>query len=76
MPHDQLTSERFASTLAWSYWPSQDNVMRPTSPADEAAALPPADFRVLLERVLGVRLSIPPVARYSLDFTQGHKRKR
>jgi hypothetical protein len=30
--HDQLSSERFASTLAWSYWQSKDNSLRPTRP--------------------------------------------
>lgn len=50
--HSQLTAERFASTLAWSYWPSPDNVMRPLKPTDESAAMPSAPFRALLRRVL------------------------
>jgi hypothetical protein len=50
--HEQLTSERFASTLAWTYWPSKQNSMRPTSPTDESAAMAPAAFRALLARVL------------------------
>lgn len=57
VPHQALTSERFASSLAWAYWPSPDNVLRPTSAADEAGALAPADFRLLLGDVLGV--SVP-----------------
>jgi hypothetical protein len=73
-PHDQLTSERFASTLAWSYWPSQENVMRPTSGGDEAGALPPADFRFLLEEVLGIRLS-PRPAIYTKGNIDGGSRK-
>src|SRR5690348_13844168 len=52
--HAQLASERFASTLAWSFWQSKANAMRPTSAADESAALPPAQFKSLLARVLGV----------------------
>ena len=51
--HASLTSERFASTLAWAYWPSRTNVMRPESPRDESAALPPGQFRELLAAVLG-----------------------
>jgi hypothetical protein len=52
--HGDLTAERFASTLTWAYWPSPANVLRPESPNDESAALPPAAFRALLASVLGV----------------------
>jgi hypothetical protein len=52
--HSQLTSERFASTLAWSYWPSSANILKPEGPGDESAALKPAAFRALLTQVLGV----------------------
>jgi hypothetical protein len=55
LPHAELTSERFASTLAWAYWPSRDNSMRPESGDDEAAAMAPAAFRTLLSGLLGVR---------------------
>jgi hypothetical protein len=51
--HSQLGAERFASTLAWAYWPSRANVMRPELPGDESAALPPAQFRALVAAVLG-----------------------
>ncbi len=27
--HDSLACERFADAVAWAYWPSQDNVLRP-----------------------------------------------
>ena len=53
-PHGAYGCERFASTLTWSYWPSQWNAFRPDSTDDEAAALPPARFRALLDSVLGV----------------------
>jgi len=46
--HGELASERFASSLAWAYWPSPANVMRPDSVQDEAGALAPAAFRGLL----------------------------
>ena len=52
--HGDLTAERFASTLTWAYWPSRANVLRPESPNDESAALPPAAFRALVASVLGV----------------------
>jgi hypothetical protein len=52
LPHGAYGCERFASTLAWAYWPSAQNSMRPTSPGDESAAMKPARFRALLGRVL------------------------
>jgi hypothetical protein len=54
LPHGQLASERFASTLAWAYWQSPQNIMKPTGPNDEAGAVPPATFRQLVQSVLGV----------------------
>ena len=47
LPHQALTCERFASTLAWAFWPSPDNVMRPDAP--------PAVFRALLDGLLGLQ---------------------
>jgi len=54
LPHAAYGCERFASTLAWTYWQSADNVMRPQSPADESAAMAPAKFRALLAQVLAL----------------------
>jgi hypothetical protein len=54
LAHGELTAERFASTLTWAYWPSRANVLRPESPADESAALPPGQFRALLDALLGL----------------------
>jgi hypothetical protein len=55
LAHGELTSERFASTLAWAYWPSTQNAMRPASATDESAAMAPAAFRALLSQVLAAR---------------------
>lgn len=44
--------ERFASTLAWAYWPSPQNVFRPRPGNDESAAMKPAAFRALLAELL------------------------
>ncbi len=52
LPHGQLSSERFASTLAWSYWQSPDNSMKPQSSTDESAAMAPAAFKAALAQVL------------------------
>jgi hypothetical protein len=50
--HASYGCERFASTLAWAYWPVRANCMQPTRGDDEAAALPPVQFRALVDRVL------------------------
>jgi len=55
LPHADYGCERFASTLAWSYWESPDNALRPRSPADEAGGMPPAAFRALMSQLLGAR---------------------
>lgn len=52
LTHADYACERFASTLAWSFWPSPDNVLAPEATSDESAALPPAQFRALLGAVL------------------------
>ena len=53
LPHASYGCERFASTLAWAYWQSPENCMRPTSPNDESAAMPPHRFRAALDAALG-----------------------
>jgi len=50
--HGNLSSERFASTLAWSYWQSSKNSMKPRSKTDESAAMAPAAFKSLLGSLL------------------------
>jgi hypothetical protein len=45
---DSLGCERFASALAWAYWPSADNVMRAAVPR----ALSAARFRSVVNTVL------------------------
>ena len=45
---DQLGCERFASAVAWSYWPSAENVMRPAAPRTFSSLR----FRGLLNSVL------------------------
>jgi len=54
-PHAGQGCERFASTLAWAYWQNPNNCLKPQSKRDEAGGMPPASFRALVSRVLGVR---------------------
>ena len=53
--HTQLGAERFADQLAWAYWQSPDNVMKPMSSTDEGGQMTPAAFRAALASVLGVQ---------------------
>ena len=48
--HDQLGCERFADLVAWAYWQSPDNVMRP-----EGSTIAPAAFRALVAQLLPVK---------------------
>jgi hypothetical protein len=50
--HSQLDCERFADAVAWSYWQSTDNVMKPDSPTDEGGQVEPAAFRAVLATLL------------------------
>ena len=52
LPHARYGCERFASTLAWSYWPSPDNCMKPEARGAESAAMLPRRFRALLDGML------------------------
>lgn len=50
--HTALDCERFADALAWAYWQSPDNVMRPDGPSDEGGQVDPAGFRALVSDLL------------------------
>jgi hypothetical protein len=50
--HAQLTCERFADLVAWAYWQTPDNCLRPASASDEGGQLSPAAFRALLADLL------------------------
>lgn len=50
--HNELGCERFASTLAWAYWSSPLNCVRPEHAGDEAAAQPPSQFRALVSKLI------------------------
>jgi len=58
--------ERFAATLAWAYWPSSRNSMKPSGAGDESAAMAPAAFRALVTSLLGVSARGPDVRFFRL----------
>ena len=52
--HSDYTCERFASTLAWAYWQSSDNCMKPQGRTDvESGSVSPGAFRQALAAILG-----------------------
>jgi hypothetical protein len=51
LPHADYGCERFASTLAWTYWPSPNNCLRPAMAGDESAAMKPARFKALMRSI-------------------------
>ena len=53
LKHDEYGCERFASTLAWAFWPSKDSAMKPESKSSESAAMAPIKFRSLMVQLLG-----------------------
>lgn len=58
LAHGANGCERFSSMVAWAYWPSKDNAYRPESAADESAAMPAHEFRLLLSALVGVPSSL------------------
>ena len=50
--HANLDCERFADLVAWSYWVSPDNVMKPRGSQDEGGQVSPAVFRASLAAFL------------------------
>jgi hypothetical protein len=59
LAHATYGCERFTSMFVWAYWPSSTNAYRPMSAHDEAASMPRARFRALVDGLLGRRHSLP-----------------
>jgi hypothetical protein len=53
LPRGDNACERFAATLAWAYWPSSQNSMKPAGATDWSASMDPKTFRVLLSQLIG-----------------------
>ena len=61
--HNQYGCERFASTLAWAYWQSPDNCMKPSAISGESGGMAPAAFRALMTSLLGTTVDAGSPAR-------------
>lgn len=62
LQHSQHGCERFASELAWAYWPAADSAMSPANCNDESAGMPPAAFRALLAELIGAPSTVSTVS--------------
>jgi hypothetical protein len=60
LKHSDYGCERFASELAWAYWQSPDNSMKPSGSTDEAGAIPVAQFRAALTQLIGAPVVLQP----------------
>lgn len=60
LPHAAYTCERFASLVAWAYWPSAENSLRPRSATDEAGGMQAPAFRALLSQMLNASAAPSP----------------
>lgn len=58
--HSQYGCERFASTLAWAYWPNAANCMKPSMIDGESGGMKPAAFRALMTSILAGLAASPP----------------
>jgi hypothetical protein len=66
LPHASYSCERFASLLAWAYWSSSQNSLRPNSATDEAGGMPAPAFRALLSQMLNIpvtQAASPPTVK-------------
>lgn len=61
--HAEYGCERFASMVAWAYWPVKESSYRPQSAADETAAMPAAEFRLLLASLVGAPSALTSAKR-------------
>ena len=78
LKHSDYGCERFASELAWAYWPSADNSMAPAAGNNEAGAMPVAQFRALLAELLGVpsvATAPEPVKAFAPPLPVKHKQR-
>ena len=75
LKHSDYGCERFASELAWAYWPSPDNSMRPTAAGDEAGFMPVAQFRAEVATLLG-RPSLAQAPTTAKAFAPKTKKRR
>jgi len=69
--HDRYGCERFASTLAWAYWQSPANCMKPAALGAESSGMTPAAFRALLVTLLGPAAQPTTAPRYATRRTAG-----
>jgi hypothetical protein len=68
LAHSDHGCERFASELAWAYWPSSYNSMAPAQCNGESDAMPVAAFRTLLAQLIGAPATASSVTPTTTAF--------
>jgi hypothetical protein len=76
LKHSDHGCERFASELAWAYWQSPDNSMKPASSTDEAGAIPVAQFRAVLTQLIGAPVVSQPTTTKAFAPATKHVAKK
>jgi hypothetical protein len=71
LDHNRYGCERFASTLAWAYWQSPTNCMKPAALGAESSGMTPGAFRTLLVTLLGPAAQPTTAPRYATRRTAG-----
>jgi len=70
LPRGVNACERFAATLAWAYWPSDANSMKPAGSTDWSASMNPKAFRTLLSQLIDAPDTIDAAAVRTLSDQQ------
>jgi hypothetical protein len=65
LQHNQYGCERFASTVAWAYWQSPENCMKPAAISGESGGMSPAAFKALMTSLLGAGVELHAAPAYS-----------
>lgn len=65
--HSTLDCERFADLVAWAYWTSPDNVLKPSSAQDEGGQVAPAAFRTALAAILAGLPTTPQLQTQAIE---------
>lgn len=62
LSHGRNGCERFASMVAWAYWPTRENAYGGSA---EASAMPAAEFRALLSDLIGAPRAVASARKLS-----------
>src|SRR5579862_4782290 len=76
LQHSDHGCERFASEVSWAYWPSPNNILRPTASDGESNGMPVDQFRALLAQMLGISVRTPAAVPARARLHKANKANR